>query len=57
MDNSFHEQGSDTQRNRESFLTSLSILARIIKRLTSFIKLTEAEWEDAGIFLGRIGGE
>ena len=59
MDNSFHRQGqgSDTQQDRKSFLVSLPILASIIQWLASLIKLTEEEQEDAGIYLGRLGGE
>ena len=59
MDNSFHRQGqgSDTQQDRKSFLVSLPILASIIQWLASLIKLTEEEQEDAGIYLGRLGGK
>jgi hypothetical protein len=57
MDSSFREQGSNTQQAPKSFLASLRILASLIKRLASIISLTEEEWEDAGIYLDRPGGE
>jgi hypothetical protein len=57
MDNSFHRQGSGTQRDLKSFLVSLPILDSLIKWLASLIKLTEEEQEEAGIYLGRLGGE
>jgi len=59
MDNSFHRQGqgSDTQQDRKSFLVSLPILASILQWLASLFKLTEEEQEEAGIYLGHLGGE
>lgn len=58
MDSSFREQGSGTQATPKSFLAgSLRILASLMTWLASFIKLTEEEREDAGIYLDRPGGE
>lgn len=60
MDNSFHRQGqgSDTQQDQKRFLAvSRPILDSIIKCLASLIMLTEEEQEEAGIYLGRLGGE
>ena len=57
MDNSFHEQGSYTHQDLKRFLVSLPILGNLIKRLASLIQLTEEEQEEAGIYLGRLGGE
>ena len=58
MDNSFHKQGSRTQQQSpRSWLVSLPILANLIKWLASLIQLTEEEQEEAGIYLGRLGGE
>jgi len=60
MDNSFHRQGqgSDTQQDQKRFLAvSRPILDSIIKWLASLIMLTEEEQEEAGIYLGRLGGE
>jgi len=57
MDSSFRDQGSDTQQNPKRFLASLPILDNIIKWMTSLIRLTEEEQEEAGIYLDRPGGE
>jgi len=58
MHSSFREQGSGTQQDPRSFLVSLPILlASIINWLAGLIKLTEEQQEDAGIYLGRLGGE
>lgn len=58
MDSSMREQGSATQQqDPRRFLVSLPILASIIKWLAGLIKLTEEEQEEAGIYLGRLGGE
>ena len=57
MDSSFREQGSDRQQNPKRFLASLPILDNIIKWMTSLIRLTEEEQEEAGIYLDRPGGE
>jgi hypothetical protein len=57
MDSSFREQGSDTQKAPTSFLARLPILASLINWLVGFIRLTEEEREDAGIYLDRPGGE
>ena len=57
MDRSFREQGSGTQKISESFSAGLRILASLIQWLAGFINLTEAEREQAGIYLDRLGGE
>ena len=57
MDSSFREQGSDTQKAPKSFLARLPILASLINWLVGFIRLTEEEREDAGVYLDRPGGE
>lgn len=57
MDSAFREQGSGTQQDPKRSLVSLPILASVIKWLAGLIKLTEEEWEEAGIYLGRLGGE
>ena len=57
MDSSFREQESDTQKAPKSFLERLPILASLINWLVAFIRLTEEEQEDAGIYLDRPGGE
>jgi hypothetical protein len=57
MDNSFHEQGSRTQRGTKSFLASLPILGNLIKWLASLIQWTEEEQQEAGIYMDRPGGE
>ena len=60
MDSSFREQESgmqSMQKTPKSFLASLRIFASLINWLAGLIKLTEAEREDAGIYIGRVGGE
>ena len=57
MDNSFDEQGSQTQQDPKSFLVSLPILGNLIKWLASLSQWTEEEQEEAGIYLDRPGGE
>jgi hypothetical protein len=63
MDKSFHPQESNTQQP-SSLLTSLWIfdsilplMRRSVKWLADLIQLTEEEREDAGIYLGSLGGE
>ena len=59
MDNSFHQQGSDTQRPRSLF-TSMQILARIpnwLARLAQLTQLTEEEQMHAGIRLRQLTEE
>ena len=54
MDNSFPQQGSDTQEQRRH-LRGLQIFDRIadwLARLMQSMQLTEEEQKDAGIFLG-----
>ena len=57
MDVSFREQGSETQQAPKSFLAGLQILTNLIQWLAGLIRLTEEEKEEAGIYLGRPGGE
>ncbi len=57
MDSSFREQGSSAQEAPKSFLAGLKILASLINWLAGLIMLTEEEREEAGIYLGRPGGE
>lgn len=56
MDNSIHEQESDL-RDQKSSLAGLLILSQITNWLLSFIKLTDQEQQDAGIYPGRLGDE
>ena len=64
MDNSFHQQESNIQQP-SSFLASLQIfdsillafMRRSVNWLAGLIKLTEEEQEDAGVYLGCLGGE
>lgn len=55
MDSSFREQESGMQEVPKSFLAELKIPTSLIKWLAGFMKLTEEEREDAGIYLGRPG--
>jgi len=57
MDRSYREQGSGTQQDPKRFWVSPTMLASLIKWLAGLIKLTEEEWEDAGVYIGRVGGE
>ena len=57
MDNTSHEQASQTQQDSKKFWVSLPILGNLIKWLASLIQLTEEEQEEAGIYLDRPGGE
>ena len=57
MDSSLREQGSDTQQAPRSLFAGLQILASLILWLAGLITLTEEEQEEAGIYLGRLGGE
>lgn len=52
MDNSFHQQGSDTQQSN-GFFARLQIFDGILDWLAGLIKLTVEEQEDAGIYLDR----
>ena len=64
MDNSsFHQQESNTQQP-SGFLASLrifdsilSLMRHSVNWLSDLIQLTEEEQENAGVFLGRLGGE
>ena len=51
MDNSFHQQGSNTQPRAGFLVDSLQVLNRFVNWLAGFIKLTETEQKDAGIYL------
>ena len=57
MDGSFREQGSETQQASKSLLAGLQSLTNLIQWLAGLIRLTEEEKEDAGVYLGRLGGE
>ena len=61
MDGSFREQGfTSTQQEQnppQGFLTSLPILAKFIHWVTDLFQWTEEEWEDAGIYIDRLGDE
>jgi hypothetical protein len=57
MDNSIHQQGSDIQQDPKSLLESLPSFGNLIKWLAALFELTEEEKEEAGIYLGRVGGE
>ncbi|MDD5760399.1 MAG: hypothetical protein PHI06_15135 [Desulfobulbaceae bacterium] len=51
MDDSLRQQGSDTQQPKSS-LVSLQVFNNILNWLAGFIRLTEEEQKDAGIWLG-----
>jgi hypothetical protein len=51
MDNSFHQQRSNTQGSSGSS-AGWQIFNRILNWLAGFIGLTEDEQKDAGIYLG-----
>jgi len=61
MDNSFHRQDLDTQQKRNTFTglqffeSILPLMWRSVNWLADFVKLTEKEREDAGLFLGCLG--
>jgi len=64
MDNSFHQQESDSQQQRRGFLINSQIFDSVlplmrlsVNWLAGFLKLTEEEQEDAGVYLGRLGDE
>ena len=58
MDHSFREQGSTTQQqDSRGYWTSLPILGGLIRRLTDLFQWTQDEWEDAGIYIDRLGDE
>jgi hypothetical protein len=57
MDNSVPEQGSSTPQDTKIYLVILSALGSIIKWLAFFTQFTEAEQEQAGIHIERVGGE
>jgi hypothetical protein len=57
MDNSIHQQESDTPQDQKNSLAGLLILHGIINWLLNLIKLTEEEQQDAGIYPGRLGDE
>ena len=57
MDNTIHEQEASNMQHQKSSLAAPSILAGILNWLASLIKFTEEEREDAGIYIGRPGGE
>ena len=57
MDDPFPEPEPVTQEHPNRFLVGLATLVSIIKWLADLIKFTEEEWEDAGIYLDRPGGE
>lgn len=56
MDDSFRQQESETQQSN-NFFVSLQVLNGILEWLASFVRLTEDEQEDAGIYLDRLGDE
>lgn len=51
MDNSYHQQETDTQKPSGSFF-SLRIFDEILNWLVSLIQLTEEEQDEAGIYIG-----
>lgn len=57
MDKSVPEQRSSTQQETKLDWGILSALGSVIKWLASFMQLTEAEQEEAGIHIGRVDGE
>jgi hypothetical protein len=57
MSSSLREQEPGLQQDPKGFLVNLPTLASLIVWLSGFIKLTEEEQENAGIYLDRLGGE
>ena len=60
MDRSFHEQGFGRQKASSTGYWAnlrLRLLAGLVNWLAGLIKLTEEEREEAGIYIGRVGGE
>jgi hypothetical protein len=59
MDHSVHEQGSRTQQdqNRRGYWTNLPILGDLVKLITDLFHWTDEEWEEAGIYIDRLGDE
>ena len=57
MDDSIREQGFGTQQTPKNFFARLKFIANLIKWMVDLIKLTEEDWEAAGIYLDRPGGE
>jgi hypothetical protein len=57
MDQSFREQGSSTQQEQgqRGYWTNLPILGNLIKWLIDLFHWTEEDWEDAGIYIDRLG--
>ncbi len=51
MDSSFHQQGSNTQRS-SGLSAGRQIFNRILNWIAGFIRLTEEEQKDSGIYLG-----
>lgn len=57
MGSSLHEQEPGFQQDPKRFSVDLPTLASLFQWLAGFIKLTEKEQEEAGIYLDRLGGE
>jgi hypothetical protein len=57
MDKSVPEQGSSTPQNTKIYWVILSALGSLVKWLAFFTQLTEAEQEQAGIYIDRVDGE
>ena len=51
------EQEPGLQQDPMGFLVNLPTLSSLINWLAGFIKLTEEEQKNAGIYLDRLGGE
>jgi hypothetical protein len=57
MDKSVPEQRSSTQQETQLYWVILFALGSVIKRLANFMQLTEAEQEEAGIYIERVDSE
>ncbi|HEX5840133.1 MAG TPA: hypothetical protein VFY26_20010 [Anaerolineales bacterium] len=57
MSISLPEQEPGLQQEPKGFLKDLPALASLVHWLAGFIRLTEEEQENAGIYLDRLGGE
>ena len=57
MSSSLRGQEPGLQQDPKGFLVNLPTLASLIVWLAGFIRLTEEEQKNAGIYLDRLGGE
>jgi hypothetical protein len=59
MDNSFQRQESDSdmQQPRSRLVNGLHVFESLLHWLANLVRLTEAEQNDAGIYLDHLGDE